>query len=100
MRHGCHAAIFGRRSELSIKAAKEFETKIGNGRKCLGLSGDVRKFETIQDAVKRTVEQFGRIDYVIAGAAGNFLSPVSWNDYLIMMEHALTVSLSLCARTE
>lgn len=75
MRHGCDAAIFGRRAELSISAAKEFENK--TGKKCLGLSGDVRKPETLEKAVKDTIERFGRIDFVIAGAAGNFLSPVS-----------------------
>lgn len=76
MRHGCNASIFGRRAELSIKTAKEFEER-NKGRKCLGLSGDVRKVETLQEAVRKTVEVFGRIDFVIAGAAGNFLSPVS-----------------------
>lgn len=75
MRHGADAAIFGRRAELSKKSAKELSD--ATGRKCLGLSGDVRKPETLEAAVKETIREFGRIDYVIAGAAGNFLSPVS-----------------------
>lgn len=76
MRHGCNAAIFGRRAELSISAAKKFEDN-NPGKTCLGLSGDVRDYKSLQDAVLKTVEKFGRIDFVIAGAAGNFLSPVS-----------------------
>lgn len=75
MRHGCNAAIFGRRAELSKSAAKEFENK--TGKKCLGLSGDVRNYESLENAVNETIKAFGRIDFVIAGAAGNFLSPVS-----------------------
>jgi peroxisomal 2,4-dienoyl-CoA reductase len=74
MRHGCNAAIFGRRKELSIKAANDFEKK--TGKKCLGLSGDVRDYDSLCKAVKETLDAFGRIDFVIAGAAGNFLSPV------------------------
>lgn len=74
MRHGADAAIFGRRAELSKKSAKELSD--ATGRKCLGLSGDVRKPETLQAAVEATIEEYGRIDFVIAGAAGNFLSPV------------------------
>jgi len=74
MRHGADAAIFGRRAELSKKSAKELSD--ATGRKCLGLSGDVRKPETLFAAVEATIKEFGRIDMVIAGAAGNFLSPI------------------------
>lgn len=77
MRHGCNASIFGRRAELSISQAKKFEES-NPGRSCLGLSGDVRDYKSLQEAVKATVEKFGRIDFVIAGAAGNFLSPVCY----------------------
>ena len=36
----------------------------------------MRNYESLLEAVKKTIEAFGRIDFVIAGAAGNFLSPV------------------------
>ena len=74
MRHGCSAAIFGRRADLSKSSAAALSK--ATGQKCLGLSGDVRKPETIQAAVAETIRQFGRIDFVIAGAAGNFLAAI------------------------
>lgn len=75
MAHGCNAAIFGRRAELSKQSAAALSK--ATGQKCLGLSGDVRKPETLEQAIKDTVKEYGRIDYVICGAAGNFLAPVS-----------------------
>ena len=68
-------------------------------RTCLAAQADVRRPKELQDAVKRTIERFGRIDFVICGeggsgqlaqplayprssfkkigAAGNFLAPIS-----------------------
>lgn len=37
---------------------------------------DVRDPKAVQSAVKRCIEELGRIDFLIAGAAGNFLAPV------------------------
>ena len=31
----------------------------------------------MQEAVEKTIATFGRIDFVICGAAGNFLAPIS-----------------------
>jgi peroxisomal 2,4-dienoyl-CoA reductase len=39
------------------------------------VAADVRKFEDVENAVKATIAKYGRIDYLINGAAGNFLSP-------------------------
>ena len=45
------------------------------GAKVIGIGNvDVRKIQTIKEAADRTVKELGRIDHVIAGAAGNFLS--------------------------
>ncbi|KAL7010151.1 peroxisomal 2 4-dienoyl-CoA reductase sps19 [Cystobasidiomycetes sp. EMM_F5] len=74
MRHGCSAAIFGRRADLSKSSAAALSK--ATGQRCLGLSGDVRKPETLKAAVEETLKEFGRIDYVIAGAAGNFLAQI------------------------
>ncbi|KAI9810145.1 MAG: hypothetical protein M1827_006671 [Pycnora praestabilis] len=46
--------------------------------KVLGIgSVDVRKVESLQEAVDRCVKELGSIDFVIAGAAGNFLAPIT-----------------------
>uniref|UniRef100_A0A0K3CFX8 2,4-dienoyl-CoA reductase [(3E)-enoyl-CoA-producing] n=2 Tax=Rhodotorula toruloides TaxID=5286 RepID=A0A0K3CFX8_RHOTO len=74
MAHGANAAIFGRRKANVESAAQELSKETGS--KCIGISGDVRKIETLEAAVKQTIEEFGRIDFVIAGAAGNFLAPL------------------------
>ncbi|KPV77714.1 uncharacterized protein RHOBADRAFT_41710 [Rhodotorula graminis WP1] len=75
MAHGCNAAIFGRRQKNIEDAAAALSKD--TGKKCIGISGDVRKLDTLQEAIKRTVAEFGRIDFVVAGAAGNFLSPLA-----------------------
>lgn len=87
MEHGCSAAIFGRRQNVITDSASTLSKE--TGQQCIGLSGDVRKLETLEAAVKETVKRFGRIDYVICGAAGNFLSPLeglSANAFKTVME--------------
>lgn len=53
------------------------------------IAGDVRKSSDVEEAVKRTMERFGRIDYLVCGAAGNFLAPVdklSYNAFRTVIE--------------
>lgn len=64
---GCNAAIFGRRKANIESAAAELSK--ATGKKCIGISGDVRKLDTLEEAVKKTVAEFGRIDFVVAGAS-------------------------------
>jgi len=48
------------------------------GARVLAIAGvDVRDPKALQDAADRTARELGSIDYVIAGAAGNFLAPMS-----------------------
>src|SRR5262245_9897134 len=44
-----------------------------NGGKAFAVVADVRKADEVQHAVAKTVEQFGKIDILVNGAAGNFL---------------------------
>ena len=70
---GANAAIIGRNVEKTESAAEEIAS-LRPGAKVIGIGGvDVRKIQTIKEAVDRTVAELGRIDYVVAGAAGNFL---------------------------
>ncbi|KAF9043217.1 2,4-dienoyl-CoA reductase [Panaeolus papilionaceus] len=75
MRHGANAAIVGRKLERITQTAKELSES--TGRVCIAAQADVRNPETLKEAVAKTIEKFGRIDYVICGAAGNFLAPIS-----------------------
>lgn len=43
------------------------------GGQAFAVAGDVRKPEDVERAIAATVEQFGKVDVVVNGAAGNFL---------------------------
>ncbi|KAJ6480273.1 2,4-dienoyl-CoA reductase [Mycena sanguinolenta] len=75
MRHGASATIVGRKLDRLTQAAKELSE--ATGQKCIPCQADVRQPKTLQEAVAKTIETFGRIDFVICGAAGNFLAPIS-----------------------
>ncbi|CAH6720465.1 peroxisomal 2,4-dienoyl-CoA reductase Sps19p [(3E)-enoyl-CoA-producing] [[Candida] jaroonii] len=71
---GANAAIIGRNQEKTAKAAQEM-SQLRSDAKVIGLGNvDVRDVQSLVKAVDETVKQLGRIDFVIAGAAGNFLS--------------------------
>ncbi|KAI9706858.1 MAG: hypothetical protein M1820_004637 [Bogoriella megaspora] len=74
---GANACIIGRNAEKTEGMAKDIATA-RKGAKVIGLAGvDVRKAEALEEAAKRCAQELGGIDYVIAGAAGNFLAPIS-----------------------
>jgi peroxisomal 2,4-dienoyl-CoA reductase len=75
MRHGVSAAIVGRNGERLAKAAQALTEKYP-GQKCIPTQADVRKPDQLAEAVKKTIETFGKIDFVICGAAGNFLASI------------------------
>jgi NAD(P)-dependent dehydrogenase (short-subunit alcohol dehydrogenase family) len=66
---GARVAVVGRNPEKAKNAAAE----IGSG--AMGLSADVRDYAAIRGALEATVAEFGKLDIVISGAAGNFLAP-------------------------
>ncbi|GAA5977925.1 hypothetical protein JCM11641_004334 [Rhodosporidiobolus odoratus] len=80
--HGASVAILGRRlSILEAAVASIYEQSgiPGEGSqkgKCLALQGDVRDLKSLQQAVEKTVRELGRVDMVVAAAAGNFLAPL------------------------
>jgi NAD(P)-dependent dehydrogenase (short-subunit alcohol dehydrogenase family) len=66
---GAKVAVCGRDPEKAARAAGEI------GPEALGLSADVRDFGAIRGALEQTAGDFGKLDIVVAGAAGNFLAP-------------------------
>ncbi|KAF8543222.1 hypothetical protein BDD12DRAFT_241584 [Trichophaea hybrida] len=72
---GVNAAIIGRRKEVTEAKAAELQA-LRPGSKVIGISADVRDYKAMEAAVERTVKELGRLDYVIAGAAGNFLATI------------------------
>jgi len=63
--------------------AKEIEAE-RNGARCLAISSDVRDIKSLEKAVEETINAFGRINFVIAGAAGNFLAPIDVTPLLLL----------------
>lgn len=77
MHLGANAAIIGRNVEKTERMAADIATA-RSGSRVLGLGGvDVRDSQALQAAAERTARELGGIDYVIAGAAGNFLAPIA-----------------------
>lgn len=87
MRHGCKTAIASRNKERLEKAAAELQ-KV-TSQECLPVVMDVRKPSEIMTAVDAALSRFGKIDFLINGAAGNFLCPaasMSFNAFKTVME--------------
>ncbi|CAG8176885.1 unnamed protein product [Penicillium salamii] len=73
---GANACIIGRNVEKTERVAQDIATA-RPGAKVIGIgSVDVRKLDALQQAVERCVKELGGIDFVIAGAAGNFLASI------------------------
>jgi len=70
---GAQVSLAGRDAEKAEAAARS----IGDGRMALGISCDVRRFERVEAAFAQAAGQFGGIDIVVSGAAGNFVAPAS-----------------------
>ena len=67
---GASVALVSRKLEHLEPAAAAINV---NGGKAIAVAADVRQSEEVERAITATVEQFGKIDIVINGAAGNFL---------------------------
>jgi NAD(P)-dependent dehydrogenase (short-subunit alcohol dehydrogenase family) len=67
---GAKVAVAGRNPEKAADAA----ASLGEG--ALGLSCDVRDYAATRAVLETTAKQFGPLDIVISGAAGNFVAPV------------------------
>ncbi|WP_120716510.1 SDR family oxidoreductase [Tsuneonella amylolytica] len=66
---GAKVAVCGRDPEKAARAAGEIGTD------ALGMSADVRDYGAIRGALEQARSDFGPLDFVVAGAAGNFLAP-------------------------
>ena len=67
---GASVALVSRKLEHLQPAADAINER---GGKAIAIAADVRQPEAVEQAVAQTVEQFGKIDIVVNGAAGNFL---------------------------
>jgi len=70
---GGNVVVVSRNVEECKKVAKEIEEK--TGKKSLGMKVDVRNQKEIEEAVKKTIEEFGKIDILITSAGINIRKP-------------------------
>src|SRR6201988_2707777 len=73
-----------------------------NGGKALAVVTDVRQPEDVEKAVAQTIEQFGKIDIVVNGAAGNFLcaaEQLSPNGFGTVVDIDLKGTFNVCRAT-
>jgi len=74
---GANACIIGRNVDKTEAMAKDIMTA-RKGSKVIGIGAvDVRSAESLQKAVDTCVKELGAVDFLICGAAGNFLAPMS-----------------------
>jgi len=70
---GANLIITSRKIEKLQEAANELEKETGG--KVLAVQSDVRKYEEVENVLKKSLERFGRVDALVNNAAGNFISP-------------------------
>lgn len=70
---GANLVITSRKLDVLEKTAEELRQETGG--KVLAVATDVRKYEEIEQMIRRTEEVFGPIHGVLNNAAGNFISP-------------------------
>src|SRR6185369_3860324 len=73
-----------------------------NGGKALAVAADVRDVHAVEKAVALTVQQFGKIDIVINGAAGNFLckaEDLTANGFGTVVDIDLKGTFNVCRAT-
>ncbi len=94
--HGANVMLIGRKQEKLDAAAAAIHAK---GGKAATHATDVRDYDGIAAALKSTRDQFGEIDILVCGAAGNFPAPVlgmSANGFKAVVDIDLLGTFNTC----
>lgn len=100
MEHRMKVAITSRSQSNADEAAKELN-KAGRG-EALALEADVRNYDSQQAAVKKMMNQYGKIDLLVANAGlGHFASieemtPDQWNEVVDTNLTGVFYSIKAC----
>ena len=70
---GANLVITSRKLDVLEETAKEISDETGNP--VLALACDVREYDQVEQVIKDTKANFGKIDVLLNNAAGNFISP-------------------------
>jgi peroxisomal 2,4-dienoyl-CoA reductase len=96
---GAAVALVSRKMDHLQPAADAINS---SGGKALAVAADVRQPEEVEKAVAQTVEQLGKIDIVVNGAAGNFLcaaEELSPNGFGTVVDIDLKGTFNVCRAT-
>jgi NAD(P)-dependent dehydrogenase (short-subunit alcohol dehydrogenase family) len=94
--HGAKVMLVGRRQEKLDAAVAAIQSR---GGVAAAHSTDVRDYAGVDAALRATREQFGEIDIVVCGAAGNFPAPVlgmSANGFKAVIDIDLIGTFNVC----
>jgi NAD(P)-dependent dehydrogenase (short-subunit alcohol dehydrogenase family) len=95
-RHGAKVSIVGRKQDKLDAAVALLGAQ---GTTAAGHSADVRDYAALDGAITRAAEQFGEIDVLICGAAGNFPAPalaMSSNGFKAVMDIDVLGTFNAC----
>jgi peroxisomal 2,4-dienoyl-CoA reductase len=103
---GANVALVSRSLDHLEPAAKAINDARGAGAnpggnigEAIAIAADVRNPEDVDKAIAATVERFGKIEIVVNGAAGNFLSPaeaLSPNGFGTVVDIDLKGTFNVC----
>lgn len=96
-RFGADVCIVSRKQDVLDATAKEIAA--ATGRTPLGFAADVRDPDAIGKAIAATRTHFGKLDTIVNGAAGNFLSPaaaLSPNGFRTVIDIDLNGTFNTC----
>ncbi len=94
--HGARVALLGRTQEKLDRAAQGIRERGGTA---MGVAGDVRDYAAVEAAIERTRNEYGPIDILLCGAAGNFPAPamgMSANGFKAVVDIDLLGTFNTC----
>jgi NAD(P)-dependent dehydrogenase (short-subunit alcohol dehydrogenase family) len=94
--HGAKVMLVGRKQEKLDAAASAIQSSGGTA---ATASVDVRDYPAVEAALQKTRDQFGEIDILVCGAAGNFPAPVlgmSANGFKAVIDIDLLGTFNTC----
>jgi NAD(P)-dependent dehydrogenase (short-subunit alcohol dehydrogenase family) len=94
--HGAKIALMGRTQEKLDRAADGIRSA---GGAAMGIAGDVRYYEDCEKALRKAREDYGPVDILVCGAAGNFPAPVlgmSANGFKAVVDIDLLGTFNTC----
>lgn len=76
LQEGARVAITGRSRDKTDAAVAQLKKAAGDTAKVIGIQADVRDYKAQQEAVKQTLDAFGKIDIAVANAGIGHFAPI------------------------